>query len=168
MSEMTLKMLLFFAAVSFAAWFLLFAGLSQRRDSRRRNEQEYTPANGNIVDYVRKETRGGKGRTYSYWCPVIEFTAGLQQYHLEYENHMDKDKYPIGTTVGVLYDISDPTHFHLDSDPVFTDPGGGAIRIALIWILFSAVLTIALAVFVGGATFDLSHMLHDLKRIFRR
>ncbi len=168
MSELTIKMLVFFAVASFAAWFLLFAGLSQRRDSRRRNEREYTPANGEIVDYVRKETSGGKGRSYSYWCPVIEFEAGIQKYRLEYENRMDKDMYPIGKTVGVLYDISDPTRFHLDSDPVFTDPGGGAIRIALIWIFLSAVLTVALAVFVGGATFDLGHMWRDIRRAFRR
>ena len=168
MNELTFKILLFFAAASFAAWLLLFAGLSQRRDSRRRNEQEYTLTTGNIVDYVQKETRAGRGGVNRRRYPVVEFTVGWQKYRLEYENQMDQAKHPIGEPVGVLYDISDPTHFHLDSDPVFTDPGGGAIRIALIWIILSAVLTVALAVFVGGASFDFSYLWYELKRAFGR
>ena len=72
----------------------------------------------------------------------------------------------VGATVDILYDVSDPTRFHLESDPVFTDPGGGAIRIALIWILLSAALTVFLAVFVGGATFNFRHLWHDIRRSF--
>ncbi|MBR3502849.1 MAG: DUF3592 domain-containing protein [Clostridia bacterium] len=168
MDEMTYKMLLFFGVMSLGGWFLLFAGLLQRRDSRRRSEQEYTETTGVIVDYVLKKMSTGGGRRFQYWCPVIEFTIGWQNYRLQYENHMNREKFPIGETVGILYDINDPTHFHLDSDPVFTDPGGGAIRFALVWFLICAVTTIFFAVFVGGATFDFTRMWYRLKRAFMR
>ena len=57
---MILKMLFFFAAVSFPAWFLLSAGLGTRRDSRRRSERERRRATGVIVGYVRGRVRSGK------------------------------------------------------------------------------------------------------------
>lgn len=165
---MILKMLFFFAAASFPAWFLLFAGVGTRRDSRRRSEQEYTRTTGVIVDYVRGEMRTGRSGGHFYWKPVIEFTAEGQSFHLEYGNMMNREKYPDGKEVDLLYDVCDPTHFHLAEDTVFTDPGGGAIRIALIWIIASAALSIGLAVFVGGARFDFHQMWWDLQRFFRR
>ena len=36
MSEMALKMLMYFAATSFVAWILLFTGIGTRRECRRR------------------------------------------------------------------------------------------------------------------------------------
>lgn len=164
---MALKMLFFFAASSWIAWMLLIMGLQTRRESRLRSEAEHTRTTGTIVDYVRGEHRYGKGVNV-YWKPVVAFTADGQTRRAEYENRMDKERYPVGTEVDVLYDVSDPSHFHLEADPVFTDPGGGAIRISLIWILLSAVLTIALAVFVGGARFDFRQLWWDLQRAFRR
>ena len=144
------KMLLFFAVASFAAWPLLFAGIGTRRDTRRRNETEHTRATGVIVDYVQTSTRSGRNGRVTWYKPVVEFSADGQKFRLEYPNMMDRNQYPVGTDVDLRYDVSDPTHFHLESDPVFTHPGTGAIRVALIWILASAALTVALAVFVGG------------------
>jgi len=163
---MILKMLFFFAVASFPAWFLLSAGIGTRRDSQRRSEQEYTRTTGVIVDYVCGEVRTGRSGRYTYWKPVVEFVAEGQIFRREYENRMDREQYPVGKEVDILYDVSDPTHFHLAEDPVFTDPGGGAIRIALIWIVASAVLTIALAVFVGGARFDFRQMWQEIQRFF--
>lgn len=164
---MGMKMLLFFAASSWIAWVLLITGLHSRKELRQRNEVEHTRATGTIVDYARKE-RYGKGGVSVYWKPVVEFTADGQKRRAEYENWMDKDKYPVGTEVDILYDVSNPSRFHLEADPVFTDPGGGAIRISLIWILLSAALTIALAVFVGGATFNFHQLWWDIKTVFGR
>ncbi len=148
-----LKMLLFFCVASLFAWPLLFAGLGTRRDSRRRSETEHTRTTGVIVDYARGSFSSGRSAGNGYWKPVVEFTADGQAYRLEYPNMMNRDKYPAGTKVEILYDVSDPTRFHLEADPVFTSPGAGAIRIALIWIILSALLTVALAVFVGGYRF---------------
>lgn len=165
---MAMKMLFFFAASSWIAWMLLIIGLQTRRESRQRIEAEHTCATGTIVEYVRGEHRYGRGGVSVYWKPVVEFTADGTKRRAEYANGMDKDKYPVGTEVDVLYDVSNPSHFHLAADPVFTDPGGGAIRISIIWILLSAVLTLALAVFVGGARFDFRQLWWDLQRLFRR
>lgn len=167
MKIMAAKMLFFFAAASWIAWILLITGLQTRKELRQRNEVEHTRATGTIVDYVRKERRGNGGVS-AYWKPVVEFTADGQTRRAEYENWMDRDRFPVGTAVDILYDVSDPSRFHLEADPVFVDPGGGAIRISLIWILLSAALTIALAVFVGGARFDFRQLWWDLQRAFRR
>ena len=164
---MAIKMLVFFTVSTFTAWILLFTGLSQRRESRRRNDQEYTRTTGRIVDYVRREHRGGRSGTYSYWRPVVDFTAEGQAVHTEYENCIDRERFPVGATVDILYDVSDPSRFHLAEDPVFISGGGGAIRIAVIWILCGAALTVFLAVFVGGATFDFGHMWYRIQRFMR-
>lgn len=158
MSEMGLKMLMYFAATSFVAWILLFTGLSTRRDCRRRSEQEYTRTTGVIVDYAQKVMRSGRNGTRVYWLPVVEFTAEGQSVHREYENSMDREKFPVGASVEILYDVNRPERFHLADDPVFLAPGQGAIRISILWILASAALTVFLTVFVGGARFDLRHL----------
>lgn len=168
MTIMALKMLAFFAAISWVAWLLLIIGLQTRMESRQRSEDEHTRTTGTILDYVRTEHRFGKSDVNVYWKPVVEFTADGQTHRAEYPNSMDKVRYPVGAKVDILYDVSDPSHFHLEADPVFTDPGGGAIRISLIWILLSAVLTIALAVFVGGARLDFRQLWWDLQGVFRR
>ncbi|MBQ8962517.1 MAG: DUF3592 domain-containing protein [Lachnospiraceae bacterium] len=165
---MVLKMLAFFAATSFVAWILLIMGFQTRRESRQRNETEHTRTTGSIVDYARGEHRYGKGGIDVYWKPVVEFIADGQKFHAEYPNRMDKDKYPVGTEVEILYDVSNPSRFHLEADPVFTDPGGGAIRMSLIWILISAVLTILLAVFVGGLRIDFQETWYRIGLFFHR
>lgn len=164
---MALKMLAFFAATSWVAWMLLIMGLQTKRESRQRNETEHTHTTGIIVDYARGEHRYRSGARV-YWKPVVEFTADGQKYRVEYPNGMDKDKYPAGSEVDILYDVSNPSQFHLEADPVFTDPGGGAIRISIIWILISAVLTILLAVFVGGLRINIGELWYRVRLFFHR
>ena len=165
---MALKMLGFFVAISWFAWILFFMGIGQRRDSRLRDEREATRTTGTIVDYVQKEQKTGRRGGYLYWKPVVEYTADGQRFRAEYENRMDPDQHPVGKTVDICYDVSEPSHFHLSEDPVFTDPGGGAIRIALIWVLASAVLTVLLAVFVGDLRLDFNRPWHQIRLFFRR
>ena len=165
---MFLEMLIFFAATSWIAWMFLFMGLQTKRTSRLRREVEHTRATGTIVDYARGEQRSGRSGVLVYWKPVVEFTADGQAYRAEYPNRMDRDRFPIGTQVEILYDVSDPSHFHLEMDPVFTDPGGGAIMISILWIIACAVLTLLLAVFVGGLRIDFNGLWHRLGRSFRR
>ena len=100
------------------------------------------------------------------WRPIVEYTAEGQSCRREYENQMDRDRFPEGMSVEVLYDVSAPGHFHLEADPVFIHRGAGAIRIALIWILASAALTVFLAVFVGGAQFDWGGTLRHAQQFF--
>ena len=163
---MAAKMLLYFVMCSFAAWPLLFAGIGTRRDVRRRQERENTRTTGVIVGYAPHEIRTGRRGGTTYWRPIVEYIAEGQSFRREYENQMDRDRFPEGMSVEVLYDVSAPGHFHLEADPVFIHKGAGAIRIALIWILASAVLTVFLAVFVGGAQFDWDGTLRHTQQFF--
>lgn len=165
---MLLKMLAFFTATSWFAWILIFMGFQTKRESRQRSETEHTRTTGTIVDYVRKEFRSGRSGIRVYWKPVVEFCADGQKYRAEYPNLMNRELFPIGTEVDILYDVSEPLHFHLAADPVFTDPGGGAIRIGFIWIAASAGLTLLLAVFVGGLEIDFEELWYRMQLLFRR
>ena len=164
MSEMTTKALAFFAMASLVGWILLFSGIGSRREQRRREEREHTRASGSIVDYVGPEVQRGRGGTIVRWTPVVEFTAEGQKYRLKYGSPLDRDQHPVGESVDILYDVSDPEHFHLESDAAFTGGAGNLMRAGFIWILFSAVLTAMLAVLVGGATIDLDHLWHSVGR----
>ena len=164
---MGIKMLVFFAVASFTGWLLFFAGVGTRREVRRKKDAQYTQCVGTIVDYVRKEVPAGRSGTRVTWKPVVAFTADGRKLRAEYENSMDRDQFPVGAEVGVLYNVSNPAHFHLEADPVFIDSGAGAMRVGLIWILASALLTVLLAVFVGGATFDFGEMWYRVRSFFR-
>ncbi len=150
MSEMTYNVLFCFFMFSMAGWFILFAGISTYRNKRRREEVETTRTTGRIVDYVLKERPKGKGGTSVYWKPVIEFSVYPHTYRLEYDNALKESLHPVGENVEILYDLNDPSHFHLEDDPVYINGGRKAIRFGVIWILASAAITMALAVFVGG------------------
>ena len=160
------KMLFFFAVCSFAAWFLLFAGIGTRRDAKSREERENTRTTGVIVAYAPHETRTGQRGSTTSWRPIDEYTAEGQSCRGEYDNSMDRAQFPEGMNVEVLYDVSAPEHFHLEADPVFIHKGVGAIRIALIWILASAALTVLLAVLVGGARLDLDGTVRHAQQFF--
>jgi len=144
-------LLAIFAAITFAAWILLYLGISQRLESNRRNERERARTTGRIVGYVRREQRTGRrGGRRVYWRPVVEFTAEGRTLREEYENRMDREQFPEGAEVEVLYSAGDPACFHLVADPVFVSGGSEAIRVALVWILAAAVLTILLSLFIGA------------------
>ena len=151
MSEMTLKVLLFFGISSFMGWILLFVGMGARRDRRRREETERASATGVIVDIVRREYPSGRSGTTVYWKPVVEFTAEGGPVRKEYDMRIDPEAHAVGETVELLYDVSNPEHFHLEMDEAYHNGGATAMRVAIIWILLSIALTLALAVFVGGA-----------------
>lgn len=159
---MLLKMLVFFVVATWMAWILLFVGLRTRHELKRRKEQEYTRASGIIVDY--RMTTHGRITTMN---PVVEFTADGEKLRLVYENGMDQGRYPKGAEVDVRYDVSAPSCFHLEDDPVFVNPGRGAIRVAVIWIGLGLILTVCLAVFVGGATFDFGYAWRRISRAMR-
>ena len=161
---MILKMLVFFAVSSLTGWLLMFMGFQTRRETRQRRETEHTRTTGTIVDYARGEHRSGRSGVYVYWKPVVEFTADGRKCRAEYPNRMDRERFPIGTEVDVLYDVSDPQRFHLEDDPVFADPGSGAIRIGAIWIIGCAALTLILAVCVGGYRVDFAGLWRWIRR----
>ena len=166
MNDNMIKMISFFAASSFMGWILFFIGLSVRREIRRRIDNERTQTSGIIVDYVKK-TRQAR-RTASepvYYVPVIEFRVLEQLVRFEYTDSIDQKQHPVGSSVTLFYDSYDPSHFHLEQDARFADSGKTAIRIASGWILFCAVLTIVLGVFVGGATLDFRHMRRSFQRL---
>lgn len=151
MSETILKALLFFIMASFVGWILLFVGMGVRRDKRRREETERAQATGVIVDMVRRTHPSGRSGTAVYWRPVVEFTAEGVPVRREYDMNIDPEKHAVGEEVQLFYDISSPDRFHLEIDDAYHNGGATAMRVATIWILASAFLTILLAVLVGGA-----------------
>ena len=165
--DIELKMLFFFAVTSFIGWIMLFTGIGTRRDVQRRNDRERARTTGTIVDYVRKVRPMGRSTRVS-WHPVVEFTADGERCRLEYDGYTDREQFPLGMELEILYDVSDPSHFHLEANPVYTNNGATAIRVAVIWILASAALTLILAVFVGGYRFDLNYTWHKIQRFFSR
>lgn len=164
MSKAAQKALVFFAVCSLVGWILLFTGLGVRRDRRRREERERTRATGMIVDYER--TRHVRRGVHSYWKPVVEFMADGETIRRAYAMFGDPEKHPVGEAVEVLYDANDPERFHLEMDTTYADGGATATRAAIVWILLSALLAIALAVLVGGA--DLSEFSLFGRGLFRR
>ena len=102
--------LLSFALLSIAGWILLIMGIRSRREARLRENTEHTRTTGVIVDHVLKIARTGRnGGSNIYYKPVVEFSAEGQDYHLEYGNYMDHEKYPVGKTIDILYDVSPST-----------------------------------------------------------
>lgn len=150
---MYVRILVFFVVTSLGAWIIMFMGFRTKRESSRYLETETTMTRGTIVDYERKYVRAGRGGAYTCWTPIVEFSAKGQTYRLKYRNYMEKEKFPVGKEVDIYYDMSDPTQFHLLEDPVYTDPGGGAIRIGLIGIVICAVLAVLFEIFVGEKWF---------------
>ena len=163
---MLLKMLAFFAATSWVGWLLLIMSLQTKRETRQRSETENTRATGTIVDYARGERRNGRRGVHVYWKPVVEFTADGRKYRAEYPNQMDRERFPTGTEVDVLYCVSDPLRFHLAQDPVFVDSGRSAMRFSLILIATCAALTLLLAVLVGGLRIDFAGLWYRVQRLF--
>ena len=160
--------LLSFALLSIVGWILLIMGIRSRREARLREDTEHTRTTGVIVDHVLKVLRRGRnGGSSIYYKPVIEFTAEGQGYCLEYGNYMDHEKYPVGKTVDILYDVSDPTHFHLEEDPMFLRHGG-AVRIGIIWIIASAVFVYVLMTVGYGVRIDLGPLWQSIADTFHR
>ena len=162
MQDTLIKMLIFFAVSSFFGWILFFTGISLARSKRRRDEREYSRTTGTIVDFEDLEIRSGRYPTHIS-LPVIEFTSYGRKYRVRNSNNLDEDKYLLGATVDVLYDPNDPTHFHLEADASYTNGGRNARKIAMIWILLAAVLTIALGVLVGGYRVDFRHLWYRIR-----
>ncbi len=148
MSEMTVKILLTFAMFSFVGWIMLLTFISMRYRQRRQQEQERAGATGHIVEYKAGTGRGGR-------IPVVEFSVMGQTYRLEANGRMNPDEHPVGEEVDVHYDAADPHRFHLGPETGIVPIGRGGLRFSLIWIAGSLVMTLVLAVFVGGADFDL-------------
>ena len=160
---MALKMLIYFAMTSWFGWIFLFVGISAIRERRAREIREHTLTTGSIVDYVRKETKTKRGVGVS-WKPVIEFAANGRKYRLEYENNMLPDGHPVGEAVAILYDLSEPSHFHLESDAAFYKGGGNLVKLGVIWIVACAALTIIFAVFVGGLRLNFREIWYSIWR----
>lgn len=158
--------LLSFALLSIAGWILLIMGIRSRREARLRENTEHTRTTGVIVDHVLKIARTGRnGGSNIYYKPVVEFSAEGQDYHLEYGNTMNREKYPVGKTVDILYDVSDPTHFHLEEDPVFLRHGG-AVPIGIIWIIASAVFVYVVVTVVYGERIDFGPLWQSIADTF--
>ncbi len=168
MKDWGFAFLLSFALLSIVGWILLFMGIRSRREARLREDTEHTRTTGVIVDHVRKTIRTGRnGGSRVFWKPVIEFSAEGQDYHLEYGNFMDREKYPVGKTIDILYDVSDPSRFHLEEDPMFLRHGG-AVPLGIIWIIGSAVFVFVIVAVVFNESMDIRALWQSLSDVLNR
>jgi len=146
-----------FAAISAAGWILLIVGIAIQRYQSRRLEQERTRATGTVVAHA---DGSGTGR---YCLPVIEFTADGQKVRQRCKGTFERERYPVGQTVDILYDADNPTRFHPDA-AVEVNPGRILVLIGVAWIAFAVILAGALSGVVerhldtGRNTFPLSDM----------
>ena len=164
MSEMTVKILQSFALFSFIGWIVLFTWIGTRFRQRRQREQERAGATGHIVEYKEGADRHGRQ------VPVVEFSVLGENYRQAATIRLNPAEHPVGEEVTVHYDAYDPRRFHLDQEVGTAPAGFGGLRFSLIWIAGSLVLTILLAVFVGGADLDLRRIpdyVRDPGRLFR-
>ena len=146
-----------FAAISAAGWILLIVGIAIQRYQSLRQEQERTRATGTVVAHA-----GGTGRG-RYCMPVIEFTADGQKIRQRCKGTFEREKYPVGQTLDILYDADAPTRFHPDA-AVEVNPGRILVLIGVAWIAFAVILTGLLSGVLerhpgaGKNTFPLSDM----------
>ena len=129
-----------FIAISAAGWILLIVGLLFQRRWLRKQEQERTRATGVVVDYA-----DNTAASSPHCTPVVEFTAEGQTLRLPCKGVFEREKYPIGQTLDILYNADDPTSFHPDNaeEPAV---GRGLMRFGLVWIVIAVLLT---AVLIG-------------------
>lgn len=140
--------LLFFAVLSINGLIFIGVGLHTVRYQRKKEENETESARGVIVDIAKKKTRPARGRSVTYYVPVIEFTAGEKLYRLENENgERQEDKITVGKEVRVMYDRREPEKFHLTEDDANDTSGRSLIRFGAILIAGSAAVTVAAWVF---------------------
>ena len=136
--------LLFFAVLSINGLIFIGVGLHTVRYQRKKEENETESARGVIVDIAKKKTRPARGRSVTYYVPVIEFTAGEKLYRLENENgERQEDKITVGKEVRVMYDRREPEKFHLTEDDANDTSGRSLIRFGAILIAGSAAVTVA-------------------------
>lgn len=124
----------------------MFMGFRAKRNVARLRETEIARTKGTILDYVPKVVHTARRGSHTYWIPIVEFRTDGKTYRSQYQSITDREQFPIGAEVDVNYNWRDPTHFHLENDPTITDPGGGAIRMSIIWIIACAIMTILLAI----------------------
>ena len=140
--------LLFFAVLSINGLIFIGVGLHTVRYQRKKEENETESARGVIVDIAKKKTRPARGRSVTYYVPVIEFTAGEKLYRLENENgSRDRESVVIGRSVDVLYDPEDPARFHLADDDANVTGADSLLRMGMIIIAGAAVMTVLGAAF---------------------
>ena len=142
MSDAMLYIILYLG-FSLTGFIFIGVALYTKRYQRKKEMTEVSPAKGTIVDIVEKIHRSGKGGTVRYYVPVVAFSAKNKEYRLENENgNREPDKIGIGKTVDVMYDQSDPTHFHLTEDDANQTASGSLLRFGLIIVIGAAVLDI--------------------------
>ena len=148
-----MKLLLVFAVWSFAGWLLLWMGLSNRRDWRRRDEEETADAEAVVVDHVTRKRTGRGGGTYH--LPVVRYTVDGVEYVQPLEFAYDPKELPVGKAVPVRYNPHDPARFHPNLAELRHRNTNSMINIGLIWILVSLAGALVLNSLSGGYGLDI-------------
>lgn len=139
MNTILLATLICVPMVCFPGVILIVSGVKQRKKNVLKAETERERTTGTIVEY--KPQRVHSRRTYrTVWTPVVTYQVGGQEYRLATDWLADREKYPVGTPMELLYDADHPERAHLEADEVFTDNGKTAVRIGIIWIVVGILL----------------------------
>ena len=106
-----LSALLIFGILGAMAVFFIIAGMHSLRYSRRRDEEQTGQTTGVVVD---ERMRTSDEDIYSYWYPVIRYTAEGREYESEYPvGFRLVEKLEVGRSVDVFYDPSNPEKYHI-------------------------------------------------------
>ena len=135
--------LILFLGWSLIGFIFIGVALYTKRYQRKKEINEASLATGRIVDVIEKTHHSGRGGTVRYYVPVIEFSVNDKEYRLENENgSRERDKIIIGKDVDVMYDASDPTHFHLTEYDANEESSNSLFRFGLILVFGAVVLTV--------------------------
>ena len=135
--------LILFLGWSLIGFIFIGVALYAKNYQHKKEIIECSLASGKIVDSIEKKHHSRSG-TVRYYVPVIEFSANNTEYRLENENgSRDRDKIIIGKSVDVMYDPSDPTHFHLTEDDANEKSSNSLLRLGSFhWMIISNLLQI--------------------------
>ena len=139
----TLLYIILFLGWSLIGFIFVGVAIYTKRYQRKKEMNERCLTSGKIVDIVERVHHSGRGGTSRCYVPVIEFSANNQAYRLENENGVrERDKIELGKSVDVMYDESDPKHFHLTEDDSNETAANSLLRFGVILIAGAAVLDI--------------------------
>lgn len=130
--------------LALAGLFGLIESLYARRKWRRREQAERTRTTGVVVGFAEERHRHGKikNRNVHYitvYRPIVRFQVDDVEYRLKSDGIVPRDEFPVGQTVDLLYDSSNPTHFHLDRGNLEERSTKGTIIFALIWLICAVI-----------------------------
>ena len=166
MSSTLQAMIITLAIFALAGLFGLIESLGDRRKWLGREEDERTRTTGVIVGFAEERHRYRhrkplKVHYVTVYYPIVRFQVDGVEYELKGAEIVPRDKFREGQEVDLLYDSSNPTHFHLDRGDVEERSNRGAIIFALVWLSCTVGIIVVLLKANPELMIQLKHTLYN-------